>query len=97
MPEIRIIKEDTHDGKDGFLIEWMMTGFTESGAKFRANMMTALRFPTTITETKIVGVRKLDPRDYDVLIFVPTEGFPSAGIQNPVKWVREEFGDRFRD
>lgn len=96
MPDIRAIKEGTHDGEDGFIVEWMMIGFSEQGAKFRAILTTAMRFPTTITEAEVVGVRELDPRDYDVHVFVPTEGFPSAGIQNPVRWMRDQFGERFR-
>lgn len=97
MPEIRAIREATHNGKEGFIVDWMMIGFTKQGAEFRAVLMTAMRFPTTITEVDIVGVRELDPRDYDVQIFVPTEGFPSAGIEQPIKWLREQFGNRFRE
>lgn len=94
MPEIRKIEDATHEGKDGFVIEWEMVGlFTEGGARFRAVGTTALRFPTTITEAEVVGVRELGKRKFNVRVFVPTEGFPAAGIQNPVKWFREQFGE----
>lgn len=95
MPEIRTIREGTHEGKDGFIVEWEMIGFTESGARFRAVLMTAMRFPTTITEVDVVGIRDLGRRDQNVMVFVPTEGFPSAGIEQPVKWMKEQFRERF--
>lgn len=95
MPEITKVEEATRDGEDGFEVTWMMRGFSESGAKFRAAGMTAMRFPTTITELEVVTVREFDERDFNVTVFVPTRGFPSAGITNPVKWARSQFGERF--
>lgn len=95
MPEIRTVREGAHEGKDGFIVEWEMIGFAERVARFRAVLMTALRFPTTITEVSIVGVRDLGHRDKNVMVFVPTEGFPSAGLEQPVKWAKEEFRERF--
>lgn len=97
MPDIHSVEEATVDGVDGFIIEWQMRGFNESSAKFRAVGMTALRFPTTITSSKVVGVRKFDPMDFNVRVFVPLEGFADAGIGQPVKWMREEFENRFKD
>lgn len=82
--------------ENGFVITWSFNGFSESTAKFRARMMTAMRSPTTITTCKTVGVVEFEDMDYDVQVFVPTEGMLSAGIKNPIEWVREEFGDRFR-
>lgn len=95
MTRIQSVSNTTYKGRDGFIIEWEFIGFTENTARGRAKMMTAMRFPTTIATSKVIGVREFDPRDYNVQVFVPTEGFLSAGIQNPVKWMREQFGDRF--
>lgn len=95
MPEIQSVENATRDGEDGFIIEWQFIGFSESAARFRAVMMTAMRFPSTITTSKVVGVREFGDRDYNVRVFVPTEGFLSAGIQNPVEWVQEQFNERF--
>lgn len=96
MPEIQSIHSATHEGKDGFIIEWEFMGFTKNTAKFRAVGMTAMRFPTTIVTSEVVGVREFDPMDYNIQVFVPTEGFMSAGINNPAKWLHEEYRDRFR-
>lgn len=108
MPSIKTIREGSHDGEDGFIVEWKMFGFNEGIAKFRASGMTAMRFPTTITDVSVVGVENLGERvgigpvdagaeDHIVSVFVPTEGFPSAGIQNPLDWLQEQFsGDRLR-
>lgn len=97
MPEIQSVQTGTHEGKEGFIVEWEFIGFSESAARFRAILMTAMRFPTTITTSEVVGVRELDKRDFNVQVFVPTEGFASAGIKNPVKFMREEFGQRFTE
>lgn len=96
MPRIQSVSMTERDGREGFMVEWEFQGFTEADAKFRAKLMTAMRFPTTITTSKVLGVREFDSNDYNVLVFVPTEGLGSAGIPNPIKWAREEFGDRFR-
>lgn len=95
MPDIQKVEKVTHKGKEGFIITWEFIGFTEPVAKFRAIGMTSLRFPTTITTSEVVGVRKFDSMDYNVGVFVPTEGFMSAGIKNPVEWMRDAFPDRF--
>ena len=95
MPQIRSVENATRDGTDGFVVEWEFIGFTEADATFRAVGMTALRFPTTIVSSEIVGVRKFGSTDYNVLVFVPTEGFMSAGITNPVEWMRDEFPDTY--
>lgn len=94
MTRISSIKESTVDGTEGFIIEWEMIGFAKPMAKFRARGMTALRFPTTITRVDIVGVREFGGNDFAVQVFIPTEGFLSAGIENPVNWLREQFGDK---
>lgn len=96
MPRIQSIHSETHEGKEGFIIEWEFIGFSEDMARFRAIGQTALRFPTTIVTAEVVGVREFDPRDFNVQVFVPTEGFMSAGINNPVEWMHDEFRDRFR-
>lgn len=96
MPSIQSIHSATHEGTDGFIIEWEFIGFSEFGAKFRAVAMTASRFPSTIVTAEVVGVREFDPRDYNVQVFVPTEGFMSAGINNPAEWLHDEYRDRFR-
>lgn len=96
MPRIQSVETATHEGRDGFTIEWEFMGFSKSTAKFRAVGQTALRFPTTITSSEVVGVREFGDNDYNVLVFVPTEGFLSAGIQNPVDWMREQFNERFK-
>lgn len=96
MPEIRSVSDTTHEGERGFIIEWEFRGFTEDTARFRAKMMTAARFPTTITTSEVIGVREFDPRDFNVQVFVPTEGFFSAGIASPVQWMREQFDERYR-
>lgn len=97
MPDIHSVKEATVGGVDGFIIEWQMRGFSKSSAKFRAVGMTALRFPTTITSSEVVGVREFDPMDFNVQVFVPLEGFADAGIGQPVKWMREQFQERFME
>lgn len=94
MPEIKSVRTAEHEGKEGFIVEWEFIGFTEGGAKFRAVLMTAMRFPTTITEVDVVRSRQTENRDMVVEIFVPTEGFPSAGIEQPMKWLKENFRDR---
>ena len=94
MPTVRSVQDATRDGKDGFIIDWEMIGFTRPMAVLRARGATALRFPTTIATVDIVGVSEFGERDYNVQVFVPTEGFLAAGIQNPVKWLREQFGER---
>lgn len=95
MPDIVSITDGSHEGEEGFIIEWQMIGFTEQGAKFRARGMTAMRFPTTITGTSVVGTSEFGTNDYNVEVFVPTEGFLSAGIKNPVDWFQDQFsGDR---
>jgi hypothetical protein len=95
MPRIQSVETGTHDGKQGFIIEWEFIGFHESTAKSRAVGQTSLRFPTTIVTSEVVGVREYGNKDYNVQVFVPTEGFMSAGITNPVEWMRENLGDRF--
>lgn len=91
MPEIRKIQQTTHNDKEGFIVVWEMIGFQKSMARFRAIGMTAMRFPTTITEVEVVSVTEFEPRDYNIEVFVPTEGFPSAGISSPVDWLKEQF------
>lgn len=92
MPSIRSVRDGTHEGEKGFVVEWEMIGFVEEVAKFRAVGMTAMRFPTTITEAEIVGIREFNNRDFNIQVFIPTEGFLSAGIKNPVDWFRDQFG-----
>lgn len=94
MSNIRTIRESRRGGKDGFEIEWEMMGLTKAGAKFRATASTASRFPTTVSEVKVVGMRKFGDRDYNVIVFVPTEGILSAGIGNPLKWMQQQFDNR---
>ena len=94
MPDIRKITEGEEEGKDGFIVTWEMMGFNKRAAKFRAAGMTAMRFPTTITGVKVVSVSEFGDRDFNVEVFVPTEGFPSAGISNPIEWMREQFDNR---
>lgn len=93
MPDIQKIKEGTHRGEEGFIVTWEMRGFSKSGAKFRATLMTAMRFPTTITSSEVVSVAEFGDADFNVDVFVPTEGFASAGIGQPVKWLRDQFGE----
>lgn len=93
MPDIVSITDGSHEGEEGFIIEWQMIGFTKGGAKFRARGMTALRFPTALTGTEVVGVKEFGDRDFNIDVFVPTEGFPSAGITNPVEWISDQFDE----
>lgn len=95
MADIKKVESGRHDGKDGFIITYEMIGITKADAMFRAVPMTAMRFPTTITEAEVVGVTEFGDKDFDVRVFVPTEGFLDAGIGNPVGWVRDQFKDRF--
>lgn len=97
MSSIREIRKGSRGGKDGFIITWEYIGFTKADAKFRAVLQTAMRFPTTITEAEVINVTEFENNDFNVEVFVPTEGFPSAGITAPVKWVRDNFGKRFRE
>lgn len=97
MPDIRRIYDSTHKGKEGFVIEWELRGFSRFGAEFRAMAMTAGRFPTTITEISRVGTREFGETDFNVGVFVPTEGFVSAGVGQPLKWLRNQFEDRILD
>lgn len=99
MSRIIRVHEDVVDGKDGFIVNWEFAGLTETSARFRAVMQTALRFPTTITDAEVVDVERQvtapgNP-NYRVAVFVPTEGFLSAGIGNPVQWIRERFEEVF--
>lgn len=96
MTDIVSVNDTTHNGEDGFTVKWRFMGFTESGAKFRAVVMAAMRFPTTITEVEVLRVSEFGKRDYDVVVFIPTDGFPKAGVTNPIEWAREQFGERFR-
>lgn len=96
MPDIQKVEDFSFEGRDGFLVTWEMIGFDKRGAEFRAKLSTAMRFPTTVTEVRVLGTSEFGDRDYNVDVWVPTEGFGSAGIKNPVEWVRENFGDRFR-
>lgn len=97
MPDIQSVREYTHDGKEGFVVEWQFIGFSKGMAKFRSVCQTAMRFPTTITTCEIVGVKEFGKRDYNIQVFVPTEDFMSAGISNPIQWMRREFKERFLD
>ena len=94
MPSIRKVTDANVDGEEGFIITWEMMGFSKQGAKFRAITSTAMRFPTTITTSKIVSVQEFAEDDFNVNVFVPTEGFLSAGIPSPREWLKDNFGDR---
>lgn len=100
MPEIEGVENTTHRGKDGFIIEWSIPGVSKSGAKFKAVGSTSMRFPSTVTEIKVVGISeassdsyntRIFDKAYTVRVFVPTEGFLSAGIKNPVEWLKDQF------
>ena len=97
MPRIQSVSDTTYEGTRGFIIEWEFIGFSENTARGRAKMMTAMSFPTTIATSRVIGVREFDPNDFNVQVFVPTKGLLSAGIQNPIEWVREEMGDVFME
>lgn len=71
-----------------------MMGFSKQGAQFRAITSTAMRFPTTIVSSKVTSVQEFGTDDFNVNVFVPTEGFMSAGIPSPREWLKENFGDR---
>lgn len=66
-----------------------------------AQSIIAVDEPGGMGETQVgpdvVSTADFGPRDYNVEVFVPTKGIGSVGIQNPVKWARESFGDRFQD
>lgn len=94
MADIRRIREGEYEGEDGFIVTWEMTGVTKTAAEFRAVAKTAMRFPTTITSSEVVAVKEFGDFDFDVEVFVPTEGFASAGIGQPLEWVYEQFDDR---
>lgn len=99
MSKIESIHEDVVNGIEGFVINWEFVGLTKASAKFRAVGQTALRFPTTITDASVVDVERnvtgVGEPNFIVSVFVPTEGFGSAGIGNPVEWMKNQFGDRF--
>lgn len=96
MTTIRKVHEMEHDGRDGFVIVWEFVGFRKEVARFRAVAMTAMRFPTTTTDIEVLSVTKFDRGDFNVEVWVPTEGFFSAGIISPIQWLRENFPKRFR-
>lgn len=101
MSRILGVHEDVVDGKEGFIINWEFVGLAKASARFRAVAQTAIRFPTTITDAEAVDVerRVTEPGNpnFRVAVFVPTEGFGAAGIGNPIKWMREQFGEKFRE
>lgn len=94
MPSIRKVTDATVDGEEGFIITWEMIGYSKQGAQFRALASTGVRFPTTITTSKVAGVQEFGEKDFNVNVFVPTEGFMSAGVPSPREWLEENFGDR---
>lgn len=98
MPEITNVVGDEVDGVDGFIVNWEFTGYVEATARFRAIAQTAGRFPTTITDVEIVDMELLESginKVYRVAVFVPIEGFLSAGITSPSEWMRDNFPDLF--
>lgn len=96
MSQIHRITQSQHNGADGFKIEWDMTAMNKSFAEFRAVGMTAMRFPTTITQADRVSTTEIDD-GWRVGVFVPTEGFAAAGIGRPAKWVKDQFGKLFSE
>lgn len=95
MVKIAKVETKKRGVREGIAIEWEMMGFSEVGAKMRARMATASRFPTTVATAEILGVREFGEDDYNVIIWIPTDGFMSAGIDNPVDWLERNFRERF--
>lgn len=101
MARIMRVHEDVVDGQDGFIINWEFVGLTKGTARFRAILQTAMRFPTTITDAKVVDIERLgavpgEP-NYRIAVFIPTEGFGAAGIGNPIAWLRDQFDEKFKE
>lgn len=101
MARIINVVEDVVDGKEGFIINWEFVGLSKASARFRAVGMTALRFPTTVTEAKVVDIERqvVEPGvpNFRVSVFIPTEGIIAAGIGNPIAWMRDQFEEQFRE
>lgn len=93
MPEIETVFGANEGGRKGFIVRWKFPmALSEGAARFRARAMTTMRFPSTVTDLEIIRSGKSEETgDIMVDVFVPTEGFLSAGIQNPIEWVRENF------
>lgn len=92
MAKIVRVTQGSNNGKEGFIVVYKTQGPL---SEIRAVGMTALRFPTTVLEAEVVGEQETADGSYHTRVFVPTEGFPSAGITNPIQWAREQFGDTF--
>lgn len=91
MAEINSVTTGEHNGEEGLIVEWEFAGLREGMAEFRAMGMTAMRFPTTITEAEVIEISEVGAKSYAVKVFVPTKGFPSVGISNPIDWIRDNF------
>jgi hypothetical protein len=91
------IEQAKRGAEQGFEVTYSMTGLTKSGAEFRAIGGTSARFPTTVTDAEVVHSHMKPGGTVHVTVFVPTEGFRSAGIGRPIKWLREQFDKRVRN